>query len=121
MVKDQIVYPPGATRLRYPKRSAANIIATHFCTDIASIQEGRYHYGRTTIPVYVLGNDYYCCPPEGGKPAKLDGEHHWAWNEDAVLFGRTIYKATPTMRNEVDKYEAWDHEDAMNTIAKMKG
>lgn len=76
-------------------KSAASMIAWWFCTDSASISETKYQHGRTTIPVYVLGDDYYCCPPVGGAPARHRDGDNWKWQEIGRLDGRSIYRAKP--------------------------
>ena len=78
-------------------RSAAFVIATFFCSDIADVTEGRYQYGRTSIPVYVIGNNYYCCPPEGStKLPQTDKDMPWDWKPIGEMYSRTVYEAKPT-------------------------
>lgn len=79
--------------MKTKQRSAASIIAMWFCTDGPSVSEGKYHHGRTNIPVYVLGNDYYCCPTAGGKPATHRDGDSWDWKPIGELYDRTIYCA----------------------------
>jgi hypothetical protein len=65
------------------------LIAEHFGMDSRDVWEGRYQYGRTALPVYVLGDDYYCVsrtsPGEG-------------WEKISLLQdGRAIYEKKGTI------------------------
>lgn len=69
------------------KRSAAEIIAMHFSSDIQDIREGRYQ--NYSPVVYVVGDDYYCSPANGVKPTKeAPGE---PWEMIAEYYERKIY------------------------------
>jgi hypothetical protein len=71
------------------RRSAAEIIAFHFCSDIADIRDARYQPGVYYAPaLYTLDDDYYCVPSKTQKPPKP-----WRWHPLAEHYGRTIYRA----------------------------
>lgn len=76
-------------------------LATHWGCDIADLKDCRYHAGRTSIPVYTSGNDYYCSTAGDGKPAIYlsrgkNQSTQWSWVEvkdDYVnSFGFKIWK-----------------------------
>jgi hypothetical protein len=69
------------------RHTAAERIATHLWTDIADVREGRYHYGRTSCPVYTYGNNYYCSPSTGKPPGD------WEWELVGTEFGKGVYRA----------------------------
>lgn len=72
-------------------KQAAEIIADFLGMDLAEMKDYRYHYGHTSVPVYAIGQDYFCSPPTNSKPPKSFGE----WKKEATLaFDRIIYKAT---------------------------
>ena len=72
------------------KRTAANILACWFSSDIRDVQEGRYQPTWTKIPVNVVGNDYYCSPATGDKvPANLAGRDSWLYA--GCLYDREIW------------------------------
>lgn len=48
-------------------KRAHTIIAEHFGMDAIDVYEGRYHYGHTRIPIYVIGDDYYAVSRERPK------------------------------------------------------
>lgn len=69
------------------RRSAAEIIAFHFSSDIADVRDGLYQNYRPSV--YVVGNDYYCSPAAGQKPPR---EAPGApWERVAEYYGRTIF------------------------------
>lgn len=72
------------------RRTAPEIIAFHFCSDIRDISDGRYQPTRYTAPaIYTVGEDYYCCPSGSQKLPK-----GFAWEKLATYYGRDIYCAT---------------------------
>ena len=56
-------------------------IAQHLMMDISELNEYRYHYGFTSIPVYGLTDFYLCCTKKGKSPATYKGEQTWEWKE----------------------------------------
>ena len=74
------------------RRSGAECIAYHLGWNISDVSEGRYQAGRTGgIAVYVIGNDYMCCPAEGKNPPK-----GWNWvlrSNDGTTYGRNVWEA----------------------------
>lgn len=69
-------------------RSAAEIIAFHFCADIRDIHGFRYQPSRLKVAAYAIGDAYYCAPPAGAAmpfPAE--------WTEIGEHYGRKVYKA----------------------------
>lgn len=58
------------------------IVAMHLGWDSSDVDDYRYHAGRTDIPVYAIGDHYYCASKFGKKPARYIGEKdHWQWKE----------------------------------------
>lgn len=50
--------------------------------DIADVSDYRYHYGHTSIPVFAIGETYYCATKIDGKPATYRGEEgRWDWKK----------------------------------------
>jgi hypothetical protein len=71
------------------RRTAPEIIAIHFCSDIRDITEGRYQ--RYASPaVYVVGNDYYAAPANNATPRHDVGG---PWQEIAQYYGRKVFRA----------------------------
>lgn len=73
-------------------KQAAEIIAFHFCADLAEMRDQRYQPGTYTSPaVYVVGQDYYCAPAAGKLPGnKFPGQ---PWQPVATYYGRTVYES----------------------------
>jgi hypothetical protein len=76
--------------LQKPKRrTAAEIIAFHFSTDIRDVQEGRYQPTRYSSPaLYTIGDDYYCSPTAGQSPPK-----GFKWKRIGRHYERDVYRA----------------------------
>lgn len=71
--------------------TAAHVLAMEFSTDFADIQEGRYNYGHTDKPVFVIGNDYYSAVKKGTKPPKqYDNPDRFEWVEKPSRFADSI-------------------------------
>jgi hypothetical protein len=71
------------------RRTAAEIIAFHFCTDIRDVQECRYQPTRYASPaIYTMGDDYYCSPPVGASPPAKFGK----WEAIGTHYDRTVYR-----------------------------
>jgi len=79
------------------RRSAAEIIAFHFCSDIAEVREMIYQPTRYMNPnVYVWGEDYFCAPTARQKlPKHLDDIDAFDWKAEGTYYGRTVYRAKP--------------------------
>jgi hypothetical protein len=84
-------------------RTRAEAIATVFSIDVADVKDGRYHYGRTTAPVFTLGENYYCATKfgRGEKPAQMfDDKDRWSWVEKHDAFvqsqGWQVWESKPT-------------------------
>jgi hypothetical protein len=59
------------------RRTAAEIIGIHFCTDMADVSEGRYQPSRYSSPsIYTFGNDYYAAPSNNLPPKNMTGDWH---------------------------------------------
>lgn len=69
-------------------KTAAYLIAFHFCWDIKDVQDNRYQANRHDAAIYTLGNDYYCAPAIG-KP--LPAGERWHWEKVAEYEGRAIW------------------------------
>jgi hypothetical protein len=66
---------PVVPALKARRVSSAAIIAQTFCCDVADIRDYRYHYGRTTKPVYAIGRGYYCVSPTMPRELGLTWEY----------------------------------------------
>ena len=78
------------------RRSAAEIIAFHFCADIADIRDSRYHPTRFASPaIFTVGDNYYCAPSGSQKPPqdREFSEPRWDWKPIGTYYGRTVYEA----------------------------
>jgi hypothetical protein len=71
------------------RRSRREAVAMLFAADIATIDV--YQPGRTTIPVYVGGSDYYVALRDGERPPQHFGE----WVKVGDSCGYRIFMATP--------------------------
>jgi hypothetical protein len=68
------------------RRTAPEIIAFHFCSDIRDVSDGRYQPTRYTSPgLYVVGADYYCSPSAGQKPPA-----DYNWTKVGEYYGRDV-------------------------------
>ena len=71
------------------RRTAAEIIATHICYDMAEMSDYRYQPTRYASPaVYAIG-DYYYCAPTGGK----SGPKPWKWQQIGTVYNRPVLRA----------------------------
>jgi hypothetical protein len=80
------------------RRSAAEIIAFHFCSDIGEVRDMVYQPTRYRNPyVYCWGEDYFCCPTDRQKLPKHrdDIDDGFKWVEVATYYGRKVYRAKP--------------------------
>lgn len=75
------------------RRSAAEIIAFHFCSDISEVRGMIYQPTRyAACKVYCWGEDYFCCPTDRQKlPKDPDFDDTFKWIEVATHYGRKIY------------------------------
>ena len=74
-------------------KRANEIIAETFGMDVAEVRDARYQETRTLMPVYAIGDCYYCCPVGKDKPPK-----GWDWMPHSDQFfasreNRVIYVA----------------------------
>jgi hypothetical protein len=56
-------------------KQAKEIIAFVTGQDYDDMEDMRYQSTRTSIPVYTIGNEYFCCPTARQKLPK--GEYDW--------------------------------------------
>lgn len=79
-------------------KSKNEAFANHCGFDVSEVKEYRYHYGRTSQPVWALNDGYYCVTKGIQKPAVHREGMQWNWNElsDEFLnkFGYKIWKST---------------------------
>ena len=69
--------------------STKEVIATAVNYDMAEIEEYRYQSTRTTLPVYAIGDHYYCAPRiAGARPPR-----GWKWSEFGTFCGVKVYRA----------------------------
>jgi hypothetical protein len=53
--------------------------AAHTGMSIEETKDYRYHYGRTTAPVWSIDNSYYCVTKPHQKPATHRDGMQWDW------------------------------------------
>jgi hypothetical protein len=56
-------------------------IASHLMLEASELKDYRYHYGRTSLPVWSVDNEYYCVTKGAEKPAKHRDGLAWEWEE----------------------------------------
>jgi hypothetical protein len=49
--------------------------------DFSEAADYRYHYGRTSVPIYSMPEGYVCATANGKKPSKGWREYEWDWKE----------------------------------------
>lgn len=74
------------------RRTAAECIAFHLGWDFAEMADCRYQPSRYRIAVYVVGDDYVCCPAVGQKPP---APNEFAWRKVGESYGRAVFRASP--------------------------
>lgn len=75
------------------RRTAAEIIAFHFCSDIRDVPDDRYQPTKYANPaVYSIGDAYYAAPSSNTKPKYND--IGGPWEEIAEHYGRKIYRSS---------------------------
>lgn len=72
------------------RRTAAEIIAFHFGSDIRDIQDARYQPSRYPVAIYTVGDDYYCAPNAN---QKLPAPAEFNWQKIGEHYGRTVYRS----------------------------
>lgn len=60
---------------------ANEIIASTFGWDVKEVSDHRYQEGRQSMPVYSIGDFYYCVPSPGRLPPK-----GWKWKAHTDQF-----------------------------------
>jgi hypothetical protein len=68
-------------------------MAYHYCMDIAETEDNRYHYGRTTQPVWAFNSFYCCVTKETQRPAKHRDGMAWDWEQVGEVDGFKIWEA----------------------------
>ena len=53
--------------------------ANHIGCDLAEVKDYRYHYGRTSLPVWSVDNQYYCVTKVGAKPSTHRNGMEFDW------------------------------------------
>lgn len=73
------------------RRTAAEIIAFHFCSDIADVRDCRYQPTRYASPaIFVLDDDYYAAPSNNKPPRAEVGQ---PWELIGSYYGRSIFRS----------------------------
>lgn len=71
------------------RRTAAEIIAFHFSSDIRDISDCRYQPTRYANPaIYSMGEYYYAAPSNNKAPTNFQGE----WERIGEYYGRTVFR-----------------------------
>lgn len=71
------------------RRSAAEIVAFHLCTDISDVRDARYQQTRYCEAVFSMGRYYYCAPTLGKRLPNVGYE----WEPVGTYYGRDVYRA----------------------------
>lgn len=72
------------------RKRTAEIIAFWLGMDLADMKEYRYQATRTSIPVYAIGDKYFCCPTDRQKLPEDFGK----WEPIGTAYDRTVYAST---------------------------
>jgi hypothetical protein len=67
-------------------KQGREIIAFHYSWNISDVSDGLYQNFRPAV--YVVGDDYFCCPPGNGKPPAPD---RFVWKVVGEHYGRKVY------------------------------
>jgi hypothetical protein len=81
-------------------KTAPEIIALHLGWDLEEVRAQEYQSGRYSCAVYTCNNDYYCCPPQGAKPPKVDG---WKWLCVGTYHNRRVYHSPAAAHDRRDQ------------------
>lgn len=68
---------------------AKTILAMEFGWDSSDLDDYRYHYGRTSKPVFAIGNEYFCAVKIDQKPAKHYDNEEWEWEKYKSSFAES--------------------------------
>lgn len=83
-------------------KTSKQALATYLGWDISEVEAYRYHFGRTTIPVYAIGENYYCAARIGKAPAKYRFDNSFEFtftpidNDYIKSLGWIVYIQKPT-------------------------
>lgn len=87
------------------KLSPREAICQYMGWEFSEASDYRYHYGRTSSPIYSTNDGYVCCVANGKKPPKYPGltwqevagsTAEWAKNN-----GKTIYIANGQIEEQI--------------------
>jgi hypothetical protein len=53
--------------------------ASHIGCDVSETKDYRYHYGRTSLPVWSIDGNYYCVTKVGAKPSNHRDKMDFGW------------------------------------------
>lgn len=76
------------------KTSATDVIGTWLGWDVNDVRDQIYQPGPLNPSVYVIGEDYACCPPAGRKPPVKDRDGQdrgFVWKPVFEWHGRTVF------------------------------
>ena len=77
--------------MKAPRRTAAEIIATHLGWDIADVRDDRYQSTRYANPaIYNMGGDYFAAPSSNAPPKARVGLD---WEVVGEYYGRKVYRS----------------------------
>lgn len=69
-------------------KHGSEIIAFHFGWNMPDVSEGKYQNYRPSV--YVVGDDYFCCPPGDKKPP---APKEFVWKVVGEHYGRKVYSS----------------------------
>lgn len=95
----EIAYDKGTT-MNTKRMSPREAVCQYMGWDFSEAGDYRYHYGRTSSPIYTTSDGYVCAVATGKKPPKYGIEWVEATGSNADFckaFGKTIYTSTGTI------------------------
>jgi hypothetical protein len=64
-------------------KNKAQAFAYHCGLDASDVKDYRYHYGRTSLAVWSIDNEFYCVTKNNERPAVHRDGMEWQWVTEA--------------------------------------
>lgn len=79
------------------RRSAAELVAFHFGSDITDIRDAVYQPTRYSGPsVFTVADGYWCAVPDAKSVPKASAAFRdWSWTPVAAYYGWTVFLGSP--------------------------
>lgn len=74
-------------------KTKRDALSYHYCLDWAETEDYRYHYGRTSIPIYAFNSCYACVTKGNQKPAKHRDGMQFDWKKIAEVESFIIWES----------------------------